>query len=306
MPPIVYLAAFAIASALALFTWALFGLSGNTRSLVTSNLARGQVSSLREITLARPTSERALEPLIARIATAVRRITPTGSLLNLERKLVLAGRPTNWPVERVLATKVLLGAMGVPLAVLRAATGSPGGTALMAGLAVLLYITPDVVLSARAAERQRALLIALPDTLDQMTICMEAGLGFEAAMSRASQSNTGPLAQEIVHTLQEIQVGIGRRRALRALADRNRVVDLRHVVTAILQAEEYGVPIARVLNDQAAELRLKRRQRAEEAARKLPLKLLFPLIAFILPPMFIILVGPAAFRLIDSFAGAGL
>ena len=238
MPPIVYLAAFAIASALALFTWALFGLSGNTRSLVTSNLARGQVSSLREITLARPTSERALEPLIARIATAVRRITPTGSLLNLERKLVLAGRPTNWPVERVLATKVLLGAMGVTLAVLRAATGTPGGTALMAGLAVLLYITPDVVLSARAAERQRALLIALPDTLDQMTICMEAGLGFEAAMSRASQSNTGPLAQEIVHTLQEIQVGIGRRRALRALADRNRVVDLRHVVTAILQAEE--------------------------------------------------------------------
>lgn len=306
MPPIVYLAAFAIASALALFTWALFGLSGNTRSLVTSNLARGQVSSLREITLARPTSERALQPLIAHIATAVRRITPTGSLLNLERKLVLAGRPTNWPVERVLATKVLLGAMGVTLAVLRAATGTPGGTALMAGLAVLLYITPDVVLSARAAERQRALLIALPDTLDQMTICMEAGLGFEAAMSRASQSNTGPLAQEIVHTLQEIQVGIGRRRALRALADRNRVVDLRHVVTAILQAEEYGVPIARVLNDQAAELRLKRRQRAEEAARKLPLKLLFPLIAFILPPMFIILVGPAAFRLIDSFAGAGL
>lgn len=306
MPPIVYLAAFAIASALALFTWALFGLSGNTRSLVTSNLARGQVSSLREITLARPTSERTLEPLIARIATAVRRVTPTGSLLNLERKLVLAGRPTNWPVERVLATKVLLGAMGVTLAVLRAATGTPGGTALMAGLAVLLYITPDVVLSARAAERQRALLIALPDTLDQMTICMEAGLGFEAAMSRASQSNTGPLAQEIVHTLQEIQVGIGRRRALRALADRNRVVDLRHVVTAILQAEEYGVPVARVLNDQAAELRLKRRQRAEEAARKLPLKLLFPLIVFILPPMFIILVGPAAFRLIDSFAGAGL
>lgn len=306
-PPIVYLAAVAIVAALALFMYALIGLRGTTRNLVASNLQRGDVTNLREIRLARPTRERAVEPLVARLARVVRRITPGGSLSSLERKLVLAGRPTNWPLERVLAAKILLGLVGLTLAVVRVGAGGGIGIALlMFLLTILLFMTPDVLLSARASERQRSILLALPDTLDQMTISMEAGLGFEAAMARACQSNTGPLAQEIVRTLQEIQVGVGRRPALTALAERSKVPDLRYFVTAILQAERYGVPIARVLNDQAAELRLKRRQRAEETARKLPLKLLFPLIVFILPPLFIIVIGPAALQLLDSFSGLGL
>ncbi|MBW3605499.1 MAG: type II secretion system F family protein [Actinobacteria bacterium] len=307
VPPVVYLASLALAASIALLVYALVGQRDGTRSLVATNLQRGELTSLREIRLARPTSERALEPTVARLSRMMRRVTPIGSVRNLERKLVLAGRPTNWPLERVLAAKVMLGGTGTLLAVLRIGSGGGVGVALlMCVFALLLFFTPDVVLSARAAERQRAILLALPDTLDQMTICMEAGLAFEAAMARASQSNTGPLAQEIVHTLQEIQVGVGRRQALTALADRSKVQDLRYFVTAILQAERYGIPIARVLNDQAAELRLKRRQRAEEAARKLPLKLLFPLILFIFPPLFIVVIGPAVLQLIDSFAGVGL
>jgi tight adherence protein C len=307
MPPLVYLGAFALIVALMLVVWGLLGLGGDTRSLVASNLQRGDVTNLREIRLARPTSERTLQPLVARLAAMVRRITPIGSLHNLERKLVLAGRPTNWPLERLLAVKVMLAIVGTALALARIALGGSAGiNALMIAFAILLYVTPDVLLSARAAERQRAILIALPDTLDQMTICMEAGLGFEAAMARTSQGSIGPLAEEIVHTLQEIQVGVGRRQALNALADRSQVPDLRHFVSAVLQAERYGVPVARVLNDQASELRLKRRQRAEEAAHKLPLKLLFPLILFILPPLFIIVIGPAVLQLIDSFSGLGL
>lgn len=306
-PPIVYLAALALTGAVGLLMYAVLGLRSDTRSLVATNLQRGELTNLREIRLARPTSERAVEPLVTRLSQLVRRVTPIGSLRNLERKLVLAGRPTNWPLERILATKVLLGLTGVVLAVLRIGTGSgPGVTLLMCLLAVLLFLTPDVVLSARAAERQRAILQTLPDTLDQMTICMEAGIAFEAAMARASQSNDGALAQEIVHTLQEIQVGVGRRQALTAFAERSQVQDLRYFVTAVLQAERYGIPIARVLNDQAAELRMKRRQRAEEAARKLPLKLLFPLILFILPPLFIVVIGPAVLQLLDSFSGLGL
>lgn len=307
MPPLLYAAALALVVAPMLLTWAFAGQGGNTRSRITTNLQRGQLMNLREVRLARPTSERTLQPLVAVLAVLVRRVTPVGSLENLERKLVLAGRPTNWPLERVLATKILLGSAGILLTILRIAVG--GGatiTAVMIVFATLLYVTPDVLLSARAAERQRTMLLELPDTLDQMTICMEAGLGFEAALARASHANDGPLAREIVHTLQEIQVGVGRRQALNALADRNRVPDLRHFVTAVIQAEAYGIPVARVLNDQAAELRLKRRQRAEEAARKLPLKLLFPLILFILPPMFIIVIGPAVLQLIDSFSGLGL
>jgi tight adherence protein C len=302
--PLLYVGAVAIVAACALLLWAALGFRDDTRSLVASNLQRGDLSDLREIRLARPTSERALEPLIGRLATLVRRFTPMGSLGNLERKLVLAGRPPAWPIERVLAAKVVLGLTGLFLTIAQLAIGSSAGiVAIMVGLTVLLFITPDVMLTARASERQREILLALPDTLDQMTICVEAGLGFEAAMARAGQTNTGPLAQEIVRTLQEIQVGVGRRRARTALTDRTQVPDLRHFVTAILQAERYGVPIARVLDDQARELRLKRRQRAEETARKLPLKLLLPLIAFVLPPMFVIVIGPAILQLTDSFSG---
>jgi tight adherence protein C len=303
MHPLVIVGAGAISTAVTLLIWAVFGMRGGTRSLVATNLQRGEVTDLREITLAKPTKERALQPLITNVAGWVRRLTPGGSLSSLERKLVLAGRPANWPLERILATKVMLGGAGLVVVFLRLVAGGAVTTLLATVvLAVLLFVTPEIFVAARARERQREILFALPDSLDQMTICMEAGLGFESAMARASQSNTGPLAQEMVRTLQEMQVGVGRGEALRMLADRNDSPDLRHFVTAVLQAEHYGVPISHVLRDQASELRTKRRQRAEEAARKLPLKLLFPLILFILPPLFIILVGPAALRLADSFS----
>jgi tight adherence protein C len=303
MPPLVIIAAAFISMAVTLLIWALFGMRDSARNLVASNLQRGDITDFREITLSKPTTERALQPLIAQLAQVVRRFTPTAALTSLERKLVLAGRPMNWPLERVLAAKTLLGGAGIMIVIVRLFTGTSAMAMLLTiGFAALLYFTPDVLVSARAQERQREILYALPDALDQMTICMDAGLGFEASMARASQTNTGPLAQEMVRTLQEVQVGIGRREALRMFADRNNVPDLKHFVTAVLQAEHYGVPTGQVLRNQAAELRAKRRQRAEETARKLPLKLLFPLIVFVLPPLFIILVGPAALQLIESFS----
>jgi tight adherence protein C len=303
MPPLVIIAAAFISMAVTLLIWALFGMRDSARNLVASNLQRGDITDFREITLSKPTTERALQPLIAQLAQVVRRFTPTGAVTSLERKLVLAGRPMNWPLERVLAAKTLLGGAGITIVIVRLFTGTTGMAMLLTiGFAALLYFTPDVLVSARAQERQREILYALPDALDQMTICMDAGLGFEASMARASQTNTGPLAQEMVRTLQEVQVGIGRREALRMFADRNNVPDLKHFVTAVLQAEHYGVPTGQVLRNQAAEMRAKRRQRAEETARKLPLKLLFPLIVFVLPPLFIILVGPAALQLIESFS----
>jgi tight adherence protein C len=302
MHPLVIVGAGAISSAVTLLLWALFGMRTGTRSLVATNLQRGEVTDLREITLAKPTKERALQPLVTTAAGWVRRLTPAGSLSSIDRKLMLAGRPANWPLERILATKMLLAGAGLVVVFLRLLSGGTVMTFLAAIVfAALLFVAPEIFVAARAKERQREILLALPDSLDQMTICMEAGLGFESAMARASQSNIGPLAQEMVRTLQEMQVGVGRGEALRMLADRNDVPDLRHFVTAVLQAEHYGVPISHVLRDQAKELRAKRRQRAEEAARKLPLKLLFPLILFILPPLFIILIGPAALRLADSF-----
>lgn len=301
MPPLVVIAAFAVPVGVVLLLYGLVPASQDMRRVVATNLQRGDLTNLREIRLAAPTRDRAVRPLIASLGAIGRRFTPAGSITTLERKYVLAGRPGAWSLERLLAAKIFLGVFAVLMVISRVSSGaSPRTVFVFLVLAVLLYLSPDVFISARAAERQRAILRDLPDALDQMTICMEAGLGFEAAMMRTSQGSSGPLAEELVHMLQEIQVGVGRREALTALADRNDVADLRHFVTALIQAEGYGVPISRVLHDQATEVRAKRRQRAEEAARKLPMKLLIPLVLFVLPPLFIALIGPAAVTLIES------
>lgn len=301
MPPLVVVAAFAVPVGVVLLLYGLVPASQDMRRVVATNLQRGDLTNLREIRLAAPTRDRAVRPLIASLGAIGRRFTPAGSIATLERKYVLAGRPGAWSLERLLAAKIFLGVFAVLMVISRVSSGaSPRTVFVFLVLAVLLYLSPDVFISARAAERQRAILRDLPDALDQMTICMEAGLGFEAAMMRTSQGSSGPLAEELVHMLQEIQVGVGRREALTALADRNDVADLRHFITALIQAESYGVPISRVLHDQATEVRAKRRQRAEEAARKLPMKLLIPLVLFVLPPLFIALIGPAAVTLIES------
>jgi len=300
MHPLVIAAALALPLGVLLLIYGLAPARHDMRRLVASNLQRGEVTNLREITLSAPTRERAVRPLITMLSRVGRRFTPAGSIAGLERKYVLAGRPAAWSLERLLAAKVAFGIVGALLVTTRISTDSDGRIVFaVVVLAVLLYFAPDVFISSRAAERQRAILHDLPDALDQMTICMEAGLGFEAAMARVSQGNTDPLAQELIRMLQEIQVGVSRRQALNALVERNDVGDLRHFVTSLIQAESYGVPIAQVLKDQADELRQKRRQRAEEAARKLPLKLLIPLVLFILPPLFVVLLGPAAIAILN-------
>ena len=162
------------------------------------------------------------------------------------------------------------------------------------------YLLPDLLLSNAATNRQKRIRLELPDTLDQMTIGVEAGLGFEAAMARAGRSGDGPLAEELVRTLQEVQAGMSRADAMRGLAERNDVAELRQFVLAVRQAETYGIPIAQVLRAQAAELRVKRRQRAEEQAMKLPVKVIFPLVLCILPAIFVVVLGPAAIRVADN------
>lgn len=298
MPILVIVAAASVPLGVLLLMYGLAPARQAVRRQIASNLHRGNVTSLRDIALSAPARHRTVEPLIGTFATLGRRFTPTGSIARLERKYELAGRPSSWPLERLLAAKIVLGLLAMAL-VLWQLTSEAGARAIgvTVVLAGLLYVAPDVFITGRARERQRSILHDLPDALDQMTICMEAGLGFEAALARTSQSNEGPLAQELVRLLQEVQVGVGRRHALSALADRNDVQDLRHFVTALQQAESYGVPISRVLNDQARELRTKRRQRAEESARKLPLKMLVPLVLFILPPLFIVLLGPSMMSL---------
>jgi tight adherence protein C len=143
----------------------------------------------------------------------------------------------------------------------------------------------------------------LPDALDLLSITVEAGLAFDAALSQVARNTTGPLADEFFRVLQEMQIGLGRTEALRALGDRANLPELRGFVTAMVQADAFGVPIANVLKVQARELRIKRSQRAEEQAQKVPVKILFPLIFCILPTLFVIVIGPAAISIIRNFKG---
>jgi tight adherence protein C len=179
-----------------------------------------------------------------------------------------------------------------------------GSTGLLVALigTPLSFLVPDVLLGMRASSRQVEVLASLADTLDLMTITVEAGVAFEAAMVRAGRSGRGPLAEELVRTMQEMQAGVPRVEALHNLARRCDVQDLTTFTASVAQAERFGVPIARVLRVQSAELREKRRQRAEEAAMKLPTKVILPLALCILPAMMILVVGPSIVQIGRSFA----
>lgn len=240
-------------------------------------------------------------PSLHRLGT---RLAPKGYALWLDKLLARLGRPAGMPLGRLLVLKpagALLAALVGLLFVFKSPSGP--GFLLYIGVVVLVYFVPDVLLHGRASERQKAIQLELPNTLDQMLISVEAGLGFEAAMARAGQNGSGPLAGEILRTLQDMQAGRSRKEAYLALADRADVQDLRAFVGAIVQADAYGIAIANVLRTQAKQMRVKRRQRAEEKAMKLPVKVLFPLMFCILPVLFIVIIGPAIINVMKNFAG---
>lgn len=232
-----------------------------------------------------------------------RKLTPTGYEAKLDRLLALAGRPASMPLPRVLVAKP---AFALVVAVLMMLILSRNSTPQLILLAVfstgLAYFIPDLLLYSRGSERQKKIQLELPNTLDQMLIAVEAGLGFESSMARAGQNGKGPLAEELIRTLQDMQVGRSRRDSYLSLADRSNVQDLRSFVRAVVQADAYGIAIAKVLKAQAREMRVNRRQRAEQKAMKLPVLVLFPLLLFIFPVIFIVILGPAVINIIEAFS----
>lgn len=231
------------------------------------------------------------------------RLTPPSYVRKLDRLLSLAGRPASLPLGRVLAAKPLLGLLGALVGVWFASTPAP--VLKLVGLFVMLlgYFIPDLLLYSKGQERQKLMQLELANTLDQMLISVEAGLGFEGAMARAGENGKGPLAEELVRTLQDMQVGRSRRESYQALAERTSIPELRSFVQAVVQADTYGIAISRVLRIQAKVMRVKRRQRAEEKAMKLPVMILFPLLFFIFPVLFIAILGPAVINAIATFSG---
>ncbi len=246
-------------------------------------------------------NDRVVGPAWDRLVRLGRRFTPTGRSERLRVKLELAGNPVGWDVDRVLAFKALglMAGLAVGVIVPLMLGNILWAIVFGAGLGILGFYAADLVLYQTAYNRTDAITKSLPDALDMLMISVESGLGFDAALAQVAKNTKGPLAEELFRVLQEMQIGTGRADALRGLVDRTDVADLRTFVTAMLQADTLGIPIANVLRVQAKEMRLKRSQRAEEAAQKVPVKILFPLIFCILPSLFVIILGPAAISIYD-------
>lgn len=302
MPLTVLLSALAVVASIPLLWWSVASARRGPSVSHEALSGHGGATDLRVALLERSAHERTVQPLAGSLQALGRRLTPYGRIKALEQRLMHAGRPPAWPIERVLIAKLVLGASGFLMGFMFfAGNRDLLWLAIWGALTALAYYTPDLLIYSRGEERKVAIGKELPDTLDQMTIAVEAGLGFESAMARAGQSGTGPVAEELVRTLQEVQIGVPRSKALRNLADRTEQEDLRRFATAVVQAEGYGIPISDILRTQAAEQRDKRRQRAEEHAMKIPVKILFPLILCILPTLFIIILGPAVIQLARLF-----
>ena len=261
---------------------------------------------VRDRELASPTRQRVLVPFYRAALAIARRFTPHGAYENLGRRLLMAGAPVGWDVDRLLTAKVgglvlgvLIGALllvGLPL---------PLGLLLLTFLALcaLGYFAPNIVLLNLVQRRQTKIRLALPDAIDLLTISVEAGLGFDAALAQVSRNSTGPLAEEFYRTLQEVQLGRSRGEAMRNLADRSSVPELSAFVLAMVQADVFGISVANVLRIQSREMRKKRRQLAEERAMKVPIKVLFPVLFCIFPALFVVILGPAIMRIAAAFGG---
>lgn len=304
MPLYVYLAALAIVGSVLVLWW---GFSGpTTSSEVRANLAtRGAspVHDFRQVDLARSTWERLLQPLATAFGRRVRRLTTQGLGDHLGRQLHLAGLSDRWTIERLLAVKLgVLVAAGAAIA-LRFLTGELTRAAVAQAIILLVvaYLAPDAMLARKARARQERIERELPDVIDQITVSVEAGLGFDGALARAAHTGRGLFATELTRVLQDVQVGLPRDAAFDRLLERTDVADLRHVVLAIRQSDRYGLPIANTLSLQAAELRDKRRARAEERAMRIPVKIVFPLTLCILPALFVVVLGPAILQIYDNF-----
>jgi tight adherence protein C len=248
--------------------------------------------------------ERVLEPTRVRLVGLGRRLTPQGWLEKMSERLEAAGSPKDWDVSRILSVKVLAGAVGLLLGFTLPLIGG-AGLPLVVGCAIgattLGFFSPDLAIYQMAYNRRDQIRKDLPDALDLLTITVEAGLAFDSAMTQVARNTSGPLAEEFSRVLQEIQLGMGRGEALQTMADRVDLEELNTFVSAVVQADSLGIPIAQVLRVQAREMRIKRSQRAEEAAQKVPVKILFPLIFCILPSLFVIVIGPAAVNIYHAF-----
>lgn len=248
-----------------------------------------------------PAKDRLLLPTLERFQRLGTALSPSGTAATLQRRLDFAGNPGSWTVERLLGAKGLLLLVG---ALLGGLVGGLGllGLVLAVAAGALGFFLPDLLVYNVGLHRQDAIRRSLSNALDMLTVSVEAGLGFDAALMQVAQATYGPLAGEFARVLQEIRIGKSRLDAFSAMGQRTDVSELRSFITALSQADRLGIPVANVLREQSKEMRVLRRQLAEERAQKVPVKILFPLIFCIFPALFVVLIGPGVIRLFAVFS----
>jgi tight adherence protein C len=281
----------------------------NEKSVVRNSLRQldgYEVENVRDQELLAPVTERAVAPVLTGLTNLGRRITPVGYTDSVRQKMIRAGDGTNDAVDRFLAIRVITIAAVIPI-IWFSFLWNPLGLSGMPQylvFAILLFaalVGPDAMLNRRVEERQHDLRVKLPDILDLLTISVEAGLGFEQALDRTISAVPGSLSDEFSRMLGEVRAGASRADAMRALDQRTNVPEVRSFVLAILQADTFGVSIGRVLRAQAEEMRIKRRQLAQERAQKAPVKMLIPMVFCIFPALFVVVIGPAVINITQNF-----
>jgi tight adherence protein C len=262
---------------------------------------------LKQEELSRSLTQRLVLPALRSFGTIAKRLTSEDMRNRLERSLLLAGSPKGWDAERILTVRFLVGLVIPSLYLALSVLNGKLDTLAMVGSGLVFYVGwfgPPSLLSARASRRRDNIRQELPDTMDLLTISVEAGLGFDAAFGQCITNIRGTLSDELSRVMQEMQLGVARSQAFRNLDTRTEVEELKSFVLAMIQADQFGISVSRVLRAQAAQLRVRRRQRAEEKAMKLPVKMIFPLILCIMPSLFVVIVGPGVVRITQNLFSA--
>lgn len=287
--------------------YALFMLINKDKRYIASRLdgIKKSRSTEDDSELDQPLLSRVVRPMLDYMGRAMMKITPGEMLSSLENKIIKAGNPGNLTVKEWVNIQALLITI-LPFLTLIAFrnSGVPAGTVIMLILseAAMGFVLPGFILGKMLTARQKIILNSLPDVIDLITVSVEAGLGFDGALMKVVDKKPGPLASEFDKVLQEIKVGRQKKDALRDMAQRIDIQDFTAFVGAIIQADQFGVGIANVLRIQSEQMRLRRKQRAQERAMKVPVKMLIPMVVFIFPTLFIVLLGPVVIKLIEQFA----
>ncbi len=272
-------------------------------STVGATLARN-TPDLRDLQLHQPFAERVFRPALRRLYRIGRYFTPARTIEQIQESLIIAGLPGGMTVTDFLGLRFLTGASLALLTFAVTIAGHSSFQAILFAFAAFLIglYVPNYWLRSKATSRQKAIARALPDVLDMMSICVDAGLGFEAALQKVAFETDHELALELRRVISEIRVGVSRADALRHLVERTQVPQIASFVAVLVQADRLGIAIRNVLNTQSVQMRIKRRQRAEESAGQAGIKMLIPLVLFIFPAMFAVILGPAIPKIMAAFS----